>query len=212
MDCNRAIVHPDGPGAAATPLPDRQPMEWPFGRLRRFGYDAILADPPWSYKMYSAKGYEKSPEAHYSTMSDDDLYRLPVGSLAGRTCVLFLWATWPKLPVAHECIRRWGFQHITGGAWLKTTKDGEGLRIGTGYSLRSACEPFLIARMGESQARLTDVSNVIISPGREHSRKPPEARAMLERMTPNAWRCELFGREQWPGNDVWGNETGKFTP
>lgn len=49
-----------------------------------------------------------------------------------------------------------------------------------------------------------------VAPAREHSRKPPEARAMLERMTPRAWRCELFAREPWPGNEVWGNETDKF--
>lgn len=143
-------------------------------------------------------------------MSDEELYRLPVGELAGRTCVLFLWATWPKLPVAQECIRRWGFAHITGGAWIKMNKQGDGLKIGTGYTFRTACEPFLIGRMGEPQARITDLPNVIVAPAREHSRKPPEARAMLERMTPRAWRCELFAREPWPGNEVWGNETAKF--
>ena len=51
--------------------------DWPFSTLRMFGYGAILADPPWSYEMYSDKGYGKSPEAHYDTMSDDDIAALP---------------------------------------------------------------------------------------------------------------------------------------
>lgn len=36
--------------------------DWPFGHLTPLKYKAILADPPWSYKMRSEKGYGKSPE------------------------------------------------------------------------------------------------------------------------------------------------------
>ncbi|MFO0729377.1 MAG: MT-A70 family methyltransferase [Nitrospiraceae bacterium] len=68
----------------------------------------------------------------------------------------------------------------------------------------------LVARIGRPQARLTDVPNVIIAPGREHSRKPDDMRAICERLSPHGPRCELFAREAWPGNEVWGNETGKF--
>ena len=188
----------------------KSPVRWPFGHLRMFGYGMILCDPPWSYEMYSDKGYEKSPEAHYDTMSDDDLLNLPVGELASGDCTLIMWAVWPKLPLAHACMARWGFRHITGGAWIKTTKDGTKLRIGTGYTMRSACEPFLIGRIGSPQARLTNVPNAIIQPGREHSRKPEEMREIAERMSPSSFRCELFAREAWPGNDVWGNEVEKF--
>lgn len=190
---------------------------WPFAHLRTFGYRLILVDPPWSYEMYSDAGYEKSPEAHYETMSDKDILRLPVGDLAhGDGAVLLLWAVWPKLPLAQECIRQWGFKHITGGSWIKTTKDGTKLRIGPGYTFRTACEPFLVARIGNPQARLTDVANVIIAPGREHSRKPDEMHTMAERMSPHGPRCELFARSPWISsdgvvNDVWGNETGKFS-
>ncbi|HEY0212382.1 MAG TPA: MT-A70 family methyltransferase [Paenirhodobacter sp.] len=53
-------------------------------------YGAILADPPWAYAMRSAKGYAKSPEAHYRTMSAEALRALPVGQLAGPDCLLFM--------------------------------------------------------------------------------------------------------------------------
>lgn len=183
---------------------------WPFGNLQMFGYGCILADPPWAYEMYSEKGYEKSPEAHYTTMSDEALLDLPVGPLANGDCALLLWAVWPKLPLALECVKRWGFKYVTGGNWIKTTKDGTALKIGPGYNFRSACEPFILARTGISQARLTNLPNVIIAPAREHSRKPDEMRTIATRMTPKARRCELFAREPWPGNEVWGNETQKF--
>jgi N6-adenosine-specific RNA methylase IME4 len=182
----------------------------PLASLPLFGYDAILADPPWSYEMYSEKGYEKSPEAHYATMSDEDVLNLPVGDLASAQCLLVLWCVWPKLPLAIACVKRWGFKYVTGGSWVKMTKDGSGLRIGTGYTMRSACEPFLIGRTGRPQARVTNIANAILAAPREHSRKPDEMRVIVERMTPKAKRIELFAREPWPGNHVWGNETEKF--
>lgn len=187
-------------------------MTWPFGRLKPLRYGALIIDPPWSYEMYSEKGYERSPEAHYETLSDQALLDLPVGHLAGAECLLVMWAVWPKLPLAVACMARWGFPYITGGTWVKMTKDGTRPRMGTGYTLRSACEPFLIGRIGAPQARLTNVPNVILAPAREHSRKPDEMRAIVERMTPNAWRADLFAREPWAGegNEVWGNETEKF--
>lgn len=204
--------------------------DWRFGHLRPMGYGAILMDPAWRYQMYSAKGYEKSPEAHYETMCDQDILDLPVGDLAQRDCLLWLWGIYPKLDFAYECVNRWGFKVVTGGVWLKRTVNGKN-QWGPGYCLRTVAEPFILARNGDPQARLTNQPNaigdwqlstedmgggiIINSLAREHSRKPPEARQIVERMTPRAFRCELFGREPWidsagHSNDVWGNETGKF--
>jgi len=200
---------------------------WPFGNLQMMGYGALLLDPPWRYVMNTENGYAKSPEAHYDTMSDEELFDLPLGSLAGGDCLLVMWAIWPKLGTAIRCIDEWGFRLVTGGAWFKRTASGRP-RMGPGYTLRTVCEPFLIARMGNPQARLTDVRNAlgeylvdaipvdaigsigIQGIAREHSRKPPQMRMMVERMTPDARRAELFAREAWDGNEVWGNQTDKF--
>lgn len=183
--------------------------DWPFGDLRMMGYGAILADPPWHYRMYSEKGHAKSPMAHYDTMSDDDLKALPVGQLAQRDCLLIMWAVWPRLPFAIEVMKAWGFKYVTGGSWVKRTPYGK-IRWGTGYTLRSGCEPFLVGRIGEPQGQPRNILNVIDAVAREHSRKPPEMRALVEAITPAAFRCEIFAREPWAGNDVWGNETNKF--
>jgi N6-adenosine-specific RNA methylase IME4 len=175
-----------------------------------FKYGAILADPPWAFDLYSNKGNSKSPAAQYQIMSDEEILALPVGQLAGRDCMLFLWATWPRLPLAVQCVEAWGFRYVTGCPWIKRTRKGR-LRWGPGYVFRTVSEVLLVGRVGESQHRVTDQPGILEGIAREHSRKPPEARTLVERMTPNAFRCELFAREPWPGNDVWGNETEKFS-
>lgn len=193
------------------PLPATSGVrDWPFGDLRMFGYGAILADPPWSYKMYSEKGKAKSPEAHYQTMTDEELLSLPVHLLAQRDCLLMMWAVWPRLEFALHLMGAWGFRYITGGAWVKRTVNGK-VRWGTGYTLRSGCEPFLVGRMGNPQGTSRSVLNVIDGLAREHSRKPPQMREMVEILTPRSFRCELFAREPWPSNDTWGNEAFKFS-
>lgn len=185
-------------------------MNWPFAPLTPLSYGAILCDVPWSYSMRSAKGYEKSPEAHYRTMTDEEIMALPVSHLAAGDCLLVMWAIWPRLPFALEVMKAWGFKYVTGGSWVKRTPYGK-IRWGTGYTLRSGCEPFLIGRLGEPQGQPRNILNVLEGVAREHSRKPPEMRAMVEALTPNAFRCELFAREAWAGNSVWGNETEKFS-
>lgn len=195
---------------------------WPFDPLTPMKYGAILADPPWAYKMRSAKGHAKSPEAHYRTMSIGALRDLPVADLAGPECLLFMWSTWPHLGQSMFLMREWGFTYVTGGSWIKRSKTWK-LEFGTGYVQRSACEPYLIGKIGKPQTASKSERNVIAAPGadtvipdkiealrREHSRKPVQMREMIDRLLPRAHKCELFAREPWAGNDVWGNETAKF--
>lgn len=193
-------------------------MTWPFDPLTPMKYGAILADPPWAYAMRSDKGYDKSPEAHYATMSLDKIKALPVSHLAGPDCLLFLWSTWPHLAQAIEVMRVWGFTYITGGSWTKRTPTGKAA-FGTGYVLRSSTEPYLVGRIGSPQAHSRSERNLLEAPEipdgieslrREHSRKPPEMREMIERLLPRAHCAELFAREPWPEHEVWGNQVEKF--
>lgn len=194
-------------------------MNWPFDPLIPMKYGAILADPPWQYEMRSENGYEKSPEAHYSTMPIEEIAALPVGHLAGPDCLLFMWSTWPHLTDALYVMDMWGFAYVTGGSWTKRTKNWA-VNMGTGYVLRSASEPFLVGKIGHPKVRSRSERNVLVSPEeipdqiegirREHSRKPPEMRQMIDRLLPDVWGCELFAREAWDDREIWGNETGKF--
>ncbi|WP_082542430.1 MULTISPECIES: MT-A70 family methyltransferase [unclassified Mesorhizobium] len=185
-------------------------MTWPFGELRPLSFGAIIADPPWQYDMRSDKGYGKSPEVHYDTMPEAEIAALPVGHLAGRDCLLFLWSTWPHLPVAQRVMAAWGFSYKTGGSWTKRGSKG-GLAFGTGYILRSTTEPFLVGTIGEPTVSSKSVRNHIDAKRREHSRKPLEAREMVEKLLPRAFAIELFAREPWAGQKVWGLEAAKFS-
>ncbi|ODN71195.1 MT-A70 family methyltransferase [Methylobrevis pamukkalensis] len=132
-----------------------------------------------------------------------------------------MWSTWPHLPMAIETVKAWGFRYVTGGSWHKTTAAGKTC-FGTGYVLRSASEPFLVGAIGAPKIVSRSERGVILTEAleeipshlegvrREHSRKPPAMRAMLERLRPQAFGCELFGREPWPGFEVWGDEADKF--
>jgi len=183
-------------------------MTWPFGDLETFGYDLIMADPPWRFKNWSKAGTKKNASAKYHCMTLDDIKALPVGDLASPHCLLWLWATNPMLPQAIEVLTAWGFQYKTAGTWLKQTVHGN-TAFGTGYILRSANEPFLIGTVGKPKTA-RNVRSAVLGPVREHSRKPEGAFDAAVQLMPDARRLELFSRQSRPAWACWGNETGKF--
>lgn len=174
------------------------------------GYGAIIVDPPWSYKMYSDKGYAKSPHQHYECMDMGQLYAMRDELLfaAGPDCALFMWAVWPMLPDALALMAAWGFKYKTGGAWHKKTIHGK-TAFGTGYIFRSASEPFILGTIGRPEIKNRSTRNVIESAVREHSRKPDEQYTLIENLFHGPY-LELFSRTDRPGWTAWGNQTGKF--
>lgn len=179
-----------------------------FDQIPLFKYDFIMADPPWDFKNYSKVGEEKNAKSQYDCMSLDDIKAMQVGALMQPNSLLWLWATNPMLPQALSVMDAWGFTFKTAGTWAKMTKKGN-QHFGTGYVLRSACEPFLIGTIGKVETSRS-VRSCIMAPVREHSRKPEKAFEQAERLMPNATRLELFSRQERPRWDVFGNEVGKF--
>ena len=137
----------------------------------------IYADPPW---RYSAKKVQGAAEHHYPTMSIEELCALPVAELAAPDSALFLWATFPQLPEALRLIRAWGFAYKTVAfVWLKQNRRSEGWFYGLGFWTRANAEVCLLATRGRPRRQAANVHQFIISPVREHSRKPDEAREKL---------------------------------
>ena len=52
----------------------------------------------------------------------------------------------------------------------------------------------------------TGVASLVVSPRREHSRKPDEVRERIVRVFGGVPRAELFARQKVPGWSAWGNE------
>ena len=186
-------------------------MDWPTGK-----YGAILADPPWSFRVWSKDtGSGRSPSAHYNTMSFDDMAAMPVADLAADDCALFCWACWPSFPEALELIKAWGFTFKTMGfVWVK----GEGLplfpddikaQVGMGYWTRANTEPCILATRGSPKRLNADVRQTILDRRREHSRKPDDVHSRIERLVAGPY-LELFARSPRKSWTVWGNETDKF--
>lgn len=185
---------------AATPPPNR--------------YRLIYADPPWTFTTYSRKGKGRSAEAYYDCMSQRDIEALPVADWAADDCVLLLWTTDPLLPRAFDVIRAWGFTYKTVGFyWAKLNKsapelifDEKSFFTGLGFWTRANPELCLLATRGHPKRRRADVRKLIVSPRREHSRKPDEAYERIEALCQGPY-LEMFARAARPGWDRWGAES-----
>lgn len=174
-------------------------------------YKVIYADPPWTFATYSRKGKGRSPEAYYDCMSLPDIKALPVAEWAAEDCVLLLWATDPLLQKAFDIIEAWGFTYKTVGFyWAKTRKaelfySDRSFFMGLGFWTRANPEPCLLATRGKPRRRRADVPKLIVSPRREHSRKPDEAYSRIEALCEGPY-LEIFARFARPGWDRWGVE------
>lgn len=167
-------------------------------------YNIIYADPPWSYKDSGCRG---AAAKHYDTMSVEDICALPIQEISANDSVLFMWATYPKLPEALQVIKAWGFEYKTiAFQWVKTYKSGFGEFLGMGRWTRSNTEPCLLAKKGKPKRISGGVSQLIFSPIRQHSQKPPEVRTKIIKLMGELPRVELFARERVDGWDAWGNE------
>ncbi|MCP3970041.1 MAG: DNA methyltransferase [Rhodobacteraceae bacterium] len=199
-----------------------------FSALRPAGgFDLIMADPPCSFDNWSAAGEAKSAARKYNCEPLDWIRRLPVAALAGEDCLLWLWATNPLLPEALQVVADRGFQFKTAGTWVKRTTRGK-VAFGTGYVLRSANEPFVIATRGAPKTTRSTRSVIatyddgfhlgsrdwprgtitIEGLARAHSQKPEEGFAACEALMPDARRLEVFSRADHPGWSAWGDGAG----
>lgn len=169
------------------------------------GFRTILADPPWGFTGYDGKDsvFTNAKEQPYATMTMAALKRLPVGMMAARDAVLVMWVLDAVLPQALELGAAWGFAYKTRGfTWDKG-------RMAGGFWVRKESEISLLFTKGRPSPASRGVRDMLRERPRQHSRKPDEVYARLERLHGGPY-LELFGRAQRAGWTVWGNEVGKF--
>jgi len=192
------------------------------------GWECVLADPPWRFHSYAPSPADaetgREIERHYRTMLLQEIIDMPVRKVLARDCHLFLWTTGPYLEKCFAVARAWGFKYSGSGfVWIKLTKrSGDAqhelrtieewkmlLHTGLGFTTRKNAEFCLLFRRGNARRIAKDIHEVIIAPRREHSRKPDETFARIERYCAGP-RLELFGRQQRPDWTVWGNQVDRF--
>ena len=171
-------------------------------------YSVIYADPPWSFKTWSAKGRGRSADKHYNTMDKKSIQELPVLDIAKDDCVLFLWVTAPCLLEGIELIKTWGFTYKTiGFTWIKRNKVSDSLFWGMGYYTRSNAEYCLIATRGKPLHRINKaVHSVVTDKIARHSQKPESVRERIELLFGDVPRMELFARKKSEGWSCWGDD------
>ena len=192
-------------------------------------YKAIVADPPWHFKARTALQMEnwnsrRDVEKHYPIMNIADIKAMPVSAMAGKDAHLFLWTTGPCLRMAFDVIEAWGFRYSAiAFTWVKLkrsinpaqlrivpTQEAD-LHVGLGLTTRKNAEFCLLGRRGNARREAKDVREIILSPVREHSRKPEEAQDRIERYCEGPY-LELFARRVRANWDSFGNEIGGFVP
>ena len=140
-------------------------------------------------------------------MTIKDICELPISNISAKDSILFLWATFPQLPEALKVIKAWGFKYKSVAfVWLKQNKKSPSWFYGLGFWTRGNAEVCLLATKGSPKRQSNKVHQFIISPIREHSRKPDEAREKIVELMGDVPRVELFAREKTEGWDVFGNE------
>ena len=177
-------------------------------------YSIILCDPPWFYNKRNLVGkdgkrnnFAWGATNHYPVMKTKDICELPVSGITDKNCILFLWATFPRLQDAMCVIKAWGFEYKTVGfVWVKTKKNGEVRMDGLGNYTMSNAEVCLIATKGKVHRQNTGVKQIILSQKKKHSEKPVEARERIIRLMGDLPRIELFARKTAEGWTSWGNE------
>lgn len=169
------------------------------GKLPETKYRVLYADPPWSYSNTPPEGTTEARD-HYSTMSMDELEKLPVSALAEDDAVLFLWVTSPILPEALDLAKAWGFTYKASFVWDKIKHN-----MGHYNSVRH--ELLLVCVKGSCQPDVRQLFDSVVSVERtEHSAKPEEFRTIIDTIYPHGKRLELFARREAPGWEAWGND------
>lgn len=152
-------------------------------------------------------------------MSLKHISELPVAEIAADTSALFMWITGPMLAIgAHiPIMKAWGYKP-SGMAfgWLKLNRrfcadsfTESDIFMGGGFTTRKNLEFVVLGKRGRSVRKSSSVREVIVSPVREHSRKPDQFHQRVEEYSDGPY-LELFARESRAGWDTWGNESTKF--
>lgn len=162
-------------------------------------YRTILADSPWNLNQ-RGKYSSRSAESHYRLMSLDRIKAMPVKDLAAENSHLYLWIPNGLLQEGLDVIKAWGFTYRSAIFWIKP-------RLGLGNYIRNASETCLFATRGKAPVKFKGQPNWMFCPQQEHSHKPEEQYAVIERLS-HAPYLELFARRRHkhPDWDIWGDQ------
>lgn len=160
-------------------------------------YKTIMCDCPWDINQ-RGRYSSRSAESHYELMPLDRIKAMPVADLCEENSHLYLWIPNGLLQEGLDVIKAWGFTFRSPIYWIKP-------RLGLGNYVRNASETLLFATRGKAPVKFHAQPNWVFAPQQEHSHKPEEQFAIIERLSDGPY-LELFARRKRLGWDSWGNE------
>jgi N6-adenosine-specific RNA methylase IME4 len=157
-------------------------------------YGTVMADPPWDIDQKGNYGAIK----HYNLMTLNQIKAMPVADLCGENAHLWLWVPTNLLERGYEVMRAWGFTPRSVMVWTKP-------RLGLGVYLRNVTEHCIFGTKGKAPILFKAQPNWLLAPLQDHSHKPEEQFAIIERCSPGPY-LELFARRRQHNWDSWGNQ------
>jgi N6-adenosine-specific RNA methylase IME4 len=134
-------------------------------------------------------------------MTLERIKAMPVRNLAMADGHLWLWVTNATLRDGYDIAEAWGYTVRSPLTWVK-------FRMGLGKYLRNSTEHVLFATRGKATVNFRSQPTWINAPVQQHSHKPEEIFAIIERISDGPY-LELFARRRPPSRadwSVWGNE------
>lgn len=193
----------------------------PFPPLPGRKFAVAAMDFPWHFDTRAPvkdPAADRSPQRHYPTADIEHLKTLPVGDLLEDNAWVFFWITSPLLArgVHIDLARAYGLE-ISGRAflWIKLWNDFDtgvlartpllerDLAVGGGYTTRKNAEDCILMKRGNPKRMRADIRELIVSPRREHSRKPEEFYRRVEHFAVGD-RIDIFAGADRPGWTRWG--------
>lgn len=203
-------------------------------------FGCILADPPWQFTTFSAKGRgrcpdgpidpkaarnlqrQNRPERHYATMSLDDIKALPVAASAAKDCLLLMWAVDPMLPQAIAVGEAWGFTYKTVGFyWAKLRRKGSTRHLLHGEAAHKlfpmgtgywtrANPEPCLLFTRGKPKRASAAVRKLLIANRREHSRKPDEQYELIEQLVAGPYLEMFGRQTRPGWTCWGDDVTKF--
>lgn len=169
-------------------------------------FDVLYADCPWSYHNNNhTRKFNGTAQTHYDTVSEKEMAKWPVGNIAAENSLLFMWATFPKLPEALYVMEGWGYKFVTCPfIWAKFYASGKPF-MGVGFWSRNGGELVLMGRRGKGIPRhdegkgqyqfVFEEPEILSTERTKHSRKPYEVAERIDSLVgPDVTKIELFAR------------------
>jgi len=167
-------------------------------------YKTILADPPWQER--GAGKCKRGADKHYPLMKTDDIIEYMKAIKVDDNAHLYLWVTNNYLRDGLKVMEALGFTYKHKLVWVKNS-------MGLGQYFRGQHEDVLFGVKGKvpfknainPQRAICTIPDVIFANKREHSRKPDELYAIIEKTSYEPF-LEVFARYRRQGWDAMGNE------